>query len=571
MLSGICRSPRRLQAGEWASLGAIHRPFGVERAARTTYAASVKATRFNVVAVLTVALWIHVGWNAAAQQQPPASPGEIAELLAKAEQGDAAAQFKLGFRYSNGQDVPKNEAAAVRWYYKAAEQGLAAAQNNLGAAFASGRGVAKDDSEAVKWYRKAAEQGHAYAQSNLGEMYRRGNGIPKDLIEAVKWSRKAAEQGHSWAQMNLASMYASGEGMPKDDAEALRWYRNAAEQGEMYAQYETGWRYEQGQGESRDLAEAYKWWLLAGAQGMDDAKEAYSKLERKLTPKQRADGQHRAREFKPRRGPTTLSLGPAPAVLAAQPGSSQGTPPPPDLREPVEYWLMATAAVCAVVFALLMRAHLRQRGNLGTATTPSHTMSAQPAPTASPALYVILAGNTHGPLTEAQVLDMVRQGQLLGETPAWKEGLADWKRLDQLVSLLSAQTAQMPLIRAVTSINAMPPPPQGFQTAPTSQVPLAPLPNQAERGFGFLRCVRGICGFLFAMQIVGLLPVLMWFQQPSVITGDMVAILLIQGITKVTALGVFGWLFFWLRKYINQLHTTVYGVPHPGLANKWAV
>ena len=43
-------------------------------------------------------------------------------------QGDADAQFNLGFMYDNGRGVAQNDAEAVRWYRKAAEQGDAGAQ-----------------------------------------------------------------------------------------------------------------------------------------------------------------------------------------------------------------------------------------------------------------------------------------------------------------------------------------------------------------------------------------------------------------------------------------------------------
>lgn len=62
-------------------------------------------------------------------------------------------------------------------------------------------------------------------------------------------------------------------------------------------------------------------------------------------------------------------------------------------------------------------------------------------PAALNTIHVILDGNVQGPFSREQILEMVGQGQLLGETPAWKEGLADWKRLDQLVSLPSIQAA----------------------------------------------------------------------------------------------------------------------------------
>jgi uncharacterized protein len=48
-----------------------------------------------------------------------------------AEQGDAAAQVALGFRYERGQGVTRDEAEAVRWYHKAAEQGDATAKEGL--------------------------------------------------------------------------------------------------------------------------------------------------------------------------------------------------------------------------------------------------------------------------------------------------------------------------------------------------------------------------------------------------------------------------------------------------------
>lgn len=76
---------------------------------------------------------------------------------------------------------------------KAAEQGDAVAQFTLGFAYAKGVGVTRDDAEAAKWFRKAAEQGNAAAQGILGLMYRTGQGVTRDDVEAVKWFSKSAE------------------------------------------------------------------------------------------------------------------------------------------------------------------------------------------------------------------------------------------------------------------------------------------------------------------------------------------------------------------------------------------
>ena len=117
----------------------------------------------------------------------------------------------------------------------AAEQGDVAAQRKLGVLYFAGNGVSKNVLEAVKWFRKAAEQGDAEAQNTLGAMYVLGEGVPEDATEAVKWYRKAAEQGDISAQTNLGVMYAEGKGVPQDYGEAYAWYS-------LYGQEETALR-----------------------------------------------------------------------------------------------------------------------------------------------------------------------------------------------------------------------------------------------------------------------------------------------------------------------------------------
>jgi TPR repeat protein len=164
----------------------------------------------------------------AAAPKGVAVPGKFQEYKASAEQGDAEAQFNLGFCYDDERGVAKDYVEAVKWYRKAAEQNFAPAQFNLGYCYANGQGVVKDKGEAVKWYRKAAEQNYTPAQSNLGWCYDNGQGVAKDYVEAVKWYRKAAEQGHAEAQFNLGCCYANGQGVVKDKVETYAWFSMAA-------------------------------------------------------------------------------------------------------------------------------------------------------------------------------------------------------------------------------------------------------------------------------------------------------------------------------------------------------
>ena len=122
------------------------------------------------------------------------SAAEVQELRARAEKGDAGAQYSLGFMYADGRGVPRDDAQAVAWYRKAAAQGHADAQLNLGGMYDNGQGVPQDDAQAMAWYRKAAEQGDADAQYNLGGMYANGQGVPQDYTEAHKWINLAASR-----------------------------------------------------------------------------------------------------------------------------------------------------------------------------------------------------------------------------------------------------------------------------------------------------------------------------------------------------------------------------------------
>ena len=213
------------------------------------------------------------------------------DLIAKAEHGDAVAQFELGEAYEgqisspDAADTPegkKSAAEAVRWFRRAAEQGYIEAEKSLAANLSIGWGVPeKDAAEAAKWLRKAADQGDGSAAFDLGIAYSEGNGVPKDGTEAVKWFRKA-DQGSAveegTAEVMLGFVYEKGDCVPKDDDEAMRWFRKAAEHGNAGAQDHLGRGYMIGNGVPKDTAEAIKWFQLAASAGNKDAQGALKKL-----------------------------------------------------------------------------------------------------------------------------------------------------------------------------------------------------------------------------------------------------------------------------------------------------
>jgi TPR repeat protein len=121
------------------------------------------------------------------------------------------------------------EVTVFKAYKLKAEQGDAEAQFDVGFCYFEGIGVEINKAEAVKWYRKAAEQGYADGQCWLGRSYKNGEGVTKDYVEAVKWNRKAAMQGHSGAQCSLGIAYAGARGVERNNVEAYAWFNLSAD------------------------------------------------------------------------------------------------------------------------------------------------------------------------------------------------------------------------------------------------------------------------------------------------------------------------------------------------------
>ena len=93
----------------------------------------------------------------AAQDKPSAQ--ELADLRARADAGEASAQFNLGCMYANGRGVPQDYVEAIAWCRRAAEHGHADAQFELGWMYANGQGVPQDDAEAIAWFRPSCRAG----------------------------------------------------------------------------------------------------------------------------------------------------------------------------------------------------------------------------------------------------------------------------------------------------------------------------------------------------------------------------------------------------------------------------
>jgi TPR repeat protein len=240
---------------------------------------------------------LKIGTDETDRHSPSSNSVAFLETKARAEKGDAAAEYETAVMYAQGNGVQFDGAEVVKWLHKAAEHGNANAQSVLGIMYAFGGLVQKDESEAVKWWRKAADRGNYKAQTFLGEHYCTGEGVPQDYAEAVRWFRKAAEQGDADAQIDLGNRFFNGQGVAQDYSEAAKWYWRAADQGDADAQYQLGLLYGLGRGVPKDDVEAYKWLNLAAAQNHRDAIRDRDIAAKSMIPSQIEEAQRLSREF----------------------------------------------------------------------------------------------------------------------------------------------------------------------------------------------------------------------------------------------------------------------------------
>ena len=276
------------------------------------------------------------------------NPG-MQSLIARAQAGDASAQFELGRDYEAGKGVPQDDAKAAQWFRKAAEQGNPQGQNSLGLMYADGRGVKRNKHEAVHWYRMAADNGlpegfynlaisyfnaegvnenlhlaFVYmsiaaakgepdalqalphisealhdqldeAKLELAGRYEKGEDVSQDYSAAAKIYEDVAETGsksgdsHSAAEHKLCQFYAAGKGVHQDYAAAKSHCENATNEGDTSAAMDLGHMVEAGLAGNVDLKEAESWFRKAANYEEAAAYMELGKLKLK-------DGSHQAME-----------------------------------------------------------------------------------------------------------------------------------------------------------------------------------------------------------------------------------------------------------------------------------
>lgn len=188
----------------------------------------------------------------------------------------------------------KDYKVAFDKWLSAARNGSAEAMCDVGWMFSQGHGVAKNNSQAFKWMCESAKLNYVRAQNNIGLYYKNGTGCNVDLEQAVEWLEKAEKANYpKLAKKTLQEareMLAKNRGMPLPNAainatphhayalglemfgkrkykQAFEYWLDAANKGYSKAMCDVGWMFSQGHGVQRNNQKAFEWMLQAAQSG----------------------------------------------------------------------------------------------------------------------------------------------------------------------------------------------------------------------------------------------------------------------------------------------------------------
>ncbi len=161
----------------------------------------------------------------------------LTALQYAAEQGQPAAQWKLGRMYADGDGVPQDQMRAFNYFSEIANthpdenpgtaqaRFVANAFVSLGRYYLSGIPNSKIKANAARareLYAYAATYfGDADAQYELGRLYL--DATPNDPHEAARWFQLAANKGQCRAEAALGDILFQGQHVPRQAARGLMW------------------------------------------------------------------------------------------------------------------------------------------------------------------------------------------------------------------------------------------------------------------------------------------------------------------------------------------------------------
>ena len=148
-----------------------------------------------------------------------AQTGALPDLHARAEQGNAEAQFLLGSMYRDGTAVDQEHVEATEWFRRSAEQGYVPSFLPLAQAYLNGLGVPQDFVSAHLWFNLAAarlsgtDRALAIEQRDLVQAQMNQSQVAEAQQLAREWVSEVGTSGRVTAPVDVPPVPTQGAGL----------------------------------------------------------------------------------------------------------------------------------------------------------------------------------------------------------------------------------------------------------------------------------------------------------------------------------------------------------------------
>lgn len=203
---------------------------------------------------------------------------EAIKMLTRiAEKGDISAQYHLGMRYKNGEDVEKNRKEAFKWLKQAADAGSDSAQYSLAYFYMgdySDYMECKDVDKGISILEKLADKNLGESAYFMARLYLKNQYSPIDLKKAEFWVDKFVKlEKYSDRSLNLLDDVADLYFKENNNYKGFELALIAAEHDFAFSQYRVARCYGTGRGVEKDYLKADEWMKKSAANGCYAAKE----------------------------------------------------------------------------------------------------------------------------------------------------------------------------------------------------------------------------------------------------------------------------------------------------------
>ncbi|MBQ9950171.1 MAG: sel1 repeat family protein [Clostridia bacterium] len=221
----------------------------------------------------------------AAQCNHKGANTRIADMLKRAQSGDAEAQF-FAWAYYTHKDKDTSSQAAFDMLKSSAANGYAPACTVLTEKYGimpmnAGMGLPEDDRIKLDSLMERARSENAQDEYELGLFAKElfyNNREKQYAILAAEMFKSAAEKEYPPAQFEYGLCCGDGRGTYVDYEQAVRWHKRAYENGEIRSLTSLGMCYLHGKGVAMDKGHALECFSLAARQGDSEAKYRLSKF-----------------------------------------------------------------------------------------------------------------------------------------------------------------------------------------------------------------------------------------------------------------------------------------------------